>query len=320
MSFNSISEIRDFFKLVSDDPSKIKKELKKSLKALHPDKNEGEFKSEADENLYLQITSALDYLEATNLNTSLIVNTEVLGLTKILQSIVHQQNKEIFEEQKLKKSAVLSTELQNSITTFHKQNSTPKITSLILTAVITAIWVFPNVVKDHPLLSFLNTYNKEFTIFWIAGLIATGIFWLKIKSLEKIDEDLKRSYKLESTQNIIFSFFINWMSSTNRNSIINDEKEIFTFSKDDLVTFLTTRFPYLKKELEGKEYLKSYEMRPIIERTEFSIINAERKSNGLLNNIFLKPGELDVEISELICDLIIDRLRKKYLKNHIKKD
>ena len=45
MVFKTIKEIKDYFGLDSEDKDEIRKELIDKIRLIHPDKNNGEFKS-----------------------------------------------------------------------------------------------------------------------------------------------------------------------------------------------------------------------------------------------------------------------------------
>ena len=253
MDFDSLNDIIQHFDFDVKDADEVKKELKNLIKEVHPDKNRGDFKSETDKNSFHEIQAALEYLERLNSNVSLSTQSEIKVLAKVLTDLALTKKEESIAESVEKKSSSLTTKLQDSISSFHKLNSSPKITGIVATSIITALWVFPSVVKDHPLLKFLYNYNKEFTVFWIISLVFMGILWLKIKSSEKYDEEIKRSYKLESTQNYIFTLFIKWMKANHINYEITNQKRTITFSKDDLINFLILRFKTLQKNYEEKK-------------------------------------------------------------------
>lgn len=317
MNFNSLDEIVSHFELDDHDAEEVKKELKKLIKKVHPDRNHGDFKNEKDKELFMEIQAALEFLEG-NVNTSLATKNDITALTKVLKDLAVTRKDEVVAESIAKKGSSLTTKLQDSITAFHKQNTTPKITSIVATTIITALWVFPSTVKDHPLLGALYHYNKEFTIVWLFSLFTMGLLWLRIKSSERRDEQIKRSYKLEATQNFIFSLFTKWMSANHRNFSIRDNKRVISFSKDDMISFLITRYNFFQRRLRGTENRHHFEIEKIIKDLEEGGIFDEdnRRRSPLypfyrLTSFLPKPGEIDLEIAQLICDLIIDRLNAK---------
>lgn len=315
MNFDSIENITRHFELESNEKSKIKKDLKNLLKKVHPDKNNGEFRDENDQKKYLEIHSALEFIDKNISQTSLVKKNEITALTQVIEKLVStKKNKKSVDIIK-EKGVFLNNKLQDSIQEFHKKNSTPRITGVIATVIVTTIWAFPNIVKNHPLLSVLYKFNREFTIIWLFSLFVFGLLWLKIKTLEKKDEEIKKSYKLESKQNYIFNLFIIWLKSDYRNYEVRDEKRVVKFSKDDLIDFLITKYEVLQRNLNGKGNEESYEIENLIRTLEKEGRLVNRTKNSFMlqkyKDLFPKPGEIDFEIAHLICDLIIDRLNAK---------
>ena len=312
MDFNSIDEIISHFDFAVKDSEEVKKELRNLIKEIHPDKNKGDFRSDEDKAFFHEIQAALNYLEKADQSVSLSTQSEIKALTKALTDLALTKKVETIAESVEKTNSSLTTKLQDSITSFHRLNSSPKITGILATAIITALWAFPSVIKDHPLLKFLYHHNKEFTLFWVLSLVVMGMLWVKIKSSEKHDKQIKSSYKLESTQNNIFNLFIRWMVSNYINFEIKNHKRVITFSKDDLINFLTTRFKTLQRELMGRENLHSHdiekEIRAIEESGRFDRDTYRRRQVSpfsFFSNFLPKPGEIDLEIAQLICDLIV---------------
>jgi hypothetical protein len=317
MDFKSLDEIISHFELDNNDVEDLKKELKNLIKKIHPDRNKGEFKNDEDKDLYMEIQDALEFLEGSG-RTSLATNNDITALAKVLKDLATTRKDEVAAESIEKKGSSLTTKLQDSITAFHKQNTTPKITSIVATTLITGLWIFPSTVKDHPLLGALYQYNKEFTIIWLFSLFAMGLLWLRIKSAERRDEQIKRSYKLESTQNFIFSLFTKWMCANHKNYSINENKRVILFSKDDLISFLINRYNFLQRQLRGTENKHQFEIEKIIKDIEKEgVFDEDNHRKSPFNPFYQatsflpKPGEIDLEIAQLICDLIIDRLNAK---------
>lgn len=312
MDFKSIDDIVSHFNLNVSESEDIKRELKSLIKKVHPDKNQGNFKSDKDKDFYMKIQLALEFLESAN--TSLATKNDITDLAKVLKDLAVTRKEEDASVSTEKKSSSLTVKLQDSITDFHKQNSTPKITSLVITTIITALWAFPTVVKDHPLLGVLYHFNKEFTIIWVISLFAMGILWTRIKTAERKDEAIKKNYKLESSQNAIFSLFTKWLAANHRYELIYD-KRYLKFSKDDLISFLTTRFNYFQRRLRGNENLNKYEVelmfKEIEESREFQFDYRKKNLFDIFFRFLPTPGEIDLEIAQMICDLIIDRLNAK---------
>jgi hypothetical protein len=147
---------------------------------------------------------------------------------------------------------------------------------------------------------------------WLSSLFFSGILWVKIKASERRDEEIKRSYKLEATQNYIFTLFAGWLRINHKNYEIRNDKYFVKFTKDDLINFLVTRYEPLRRHMRGTENLPSYEFRDRIESFEKKSFDPnERYRRTLFWNFLPRPGEIDLEIAQLLCDLILDRLFSK---------
>lgn len=59
----TIEEIKKEFRINSNDISEIRKELRDIVKEIHPDKNEGKFKSDTDESKYHKTLKAIEFLD-----------------------------------------------------------------------------------------------------------------------------------------------------------------------------------------------------------------------------------------------------------------
>ena len=314
MNFESLDDIIAHFGLDATSSEEVKKELKKLIKELHPDKNGGEYKSIKDKDTHHEIQEAFEFIAA--INNSLATKKEITALTKVLKDLAITKKEESASEQIEKKRTSLSSKIQESVIHYHKQNNTPKISGLVIASLITALWAFPNVVKDHPILSFLLEYNLEFTIVWLSSLSFAGALWLKIQSAEKQDEQIKKSYKLESTQNGIFRIFIEWAAINPRNFDYVDKKKIVQFTKEELITFLITRYDIFQRKLSGLEYLRDHELRREIEQLEEIYFKNQRHNYGSkgifsFTRFIKRPGTIDLELAQVLADLIVERLTSK---------
>ncbi|WP_282018156.1 hypothetical protein [Salegentibacter mishustinae] len=327
MTFTTIDEIKDHFQLQSVTDEELKKEIKKLMKKHHPDPSgNGTFKSEKNKKDYLLLGEAFEFLSKKN--NSLTLKNEIQSLTKIVNELAltqqnNQQEKKVNSGEKKLRQAI-----NGSIKDFHSKNKFPKISSLVIAGVISAIWAFPNSLKDNPTLSFLYENHQYFTIVWLSVLIFSVLLWFIIKTIETKDEQIKKTLKVESVQNQIFILFTRWKVISN--NLIDTEANFFSgpillrFSKDELSSFLLNEYHILKKyhltKLSGFRALKELE----------NIKENERRLNPnlfnsavyqMVNFRFLpRAGELDIETSQLISDLIIERLEMKEIikSNEIK--
>ncbi|MFN8143536.1 MAG: hypothetical protein U0073_03865 [Bacteroidia bacterium] len=108
------------------------------------------------------------------------------------------------------------------------------------------------------------------------------------------------------------------MQANHKNYEVKDNKRVVKFCKDDLISFLITRFEILQRHLRGTENLPDYEItKKIHEFEEDNIYSIERRRKraltpfNILDSFLPIPGEINMEIAQLICDLLIERLNAK---------
>ena len=196
MTFNSLEQIIEYFDVDSSDIKGLRKELKKRLKKIHPDKNNGIFNDDDKEKEFHEIQTALEFLKSEPNKYPSLTRADLTSLASAIQELANTKQKDKDEEKVEKKKETLTNSIQESIQSFHKKNTVPKITGVAITLALSALWTFPNVAKEHPILSTLYKYNVEFTFFWILSIIGTAILWIRIKSVERNDAELKK--KLQS--------------------------------------------------------------------------------------------------------------------------
>lgn len=311
MKFNSLQEILDHFNITETDQELIKKHLKKLRKNIHPDKTLGDFKSEEDKKLFNEIQQALEFFK--NPTTSLQISKENSVLIKVVKNLSDQKKQEQINQTTSQAKSQLASYLNSSINSYHSQTKTPKITGVIITAAITALWVFPNIAKDHPLLKVLYQFNLVFLLMWIIALVILGILWLKIKSAENIDAQLKQGYKTETVQNHMFILFSKWFQYDHKNyDYVENHTRMLIFSVDDLVLFLMNRYDLLKEMISRENLVDDYYMIKTISEWEKSKKFSSGKKTLFkkysLLNLIPKPGDIDIESANIIGNIIIQRL------------
>ena len=302
MKFESIEQIIDYFNLEEKESNELKKKLKSLLIKYHPDKNKGEFKSDVEKQKYNDLDSAIQFLNENNTETAVIkpeLHELSLSITKLIQ-----KEEEIENEKELENfSQNLNQKLEKSIISFQDYYKKPRITGIIITTIITAIWAFPNIVKQHPILKFLYDFHLLFTTIWITVLIILGLAWLKIKIVEEKDNEFKKNLNLESTQNNIFKLFLYYQSSNYDNVKFDKEhNSSVIFSKDDLTSFILSRFKLYENEFKNKTISK-YEIDKYVREFEKNLTIKAKSSK-----FFPTAEEITTDVAELISSLILKRL------------
>ena len=240
MNFESINQLRLELGLNSSSKSDLKKEVKAKIKEIHPDKNNGEFKTEEEKQNYQKLKSALDFL---NSSTELVTREEITSLTKIIKDLA------LVKDEKRQES-VLSDKIDSKIKSFKSALLFPKITSTSIAGLLSIIWLFPKTVSEHQVLSrLLNTSDQVFTTFWLFTLGLSAYLWFFLNFLERRYKQRINTLKLETTQNFLFNEFIRY-KSYNVESVKNG---FLRFSKEELIEFISNY------NLNKKEY--QYDLR-----------------------------------------------------------
>lgn len=222
--FSSVKMIKDQFGIEEESMDELRSTLRSMQTEHHPDKNGGSFVDEYSESKYHELDKAISYIDSISKNNSELVTISVVAdLTKAVTAMVAAQN------EASSKDTLLSSEINRSIESYRSRLKTPRIALTALTVAISAIWVFPNTVKEHPVLSkFINFDSMTANIAWLYMLIFAVGFWVITWRTEELTKKRQESLKTESVQNRIFTSFI---SSLNKD----------TFTLEDFVEFIMFR-------------------------------------------------------------------------------
>ncbi len=222
MNFTSIEHIKIEFGLKGNQKDEIKSELKRKLADSHPDKvSEDKFDSEQFE----KIKSALGFINKPS--TDLVTTEQVTDLIKIVKELTTKNHIDSNEKQ-----------FTDSLDNLYKERKEalfiPKISLSVVTAVLSFLWLFPQTVQDHPILSkYINFENQTSTIIWLTLLMYTVFFWVLISRKEKKEKNLSKRLKTERTQNKILVDF-------------QKENNSQKFTKSDLTDFILDKYSFRK--------------------------------------------------------------------------
>ncbi|WBX75316.1 hypothetical protein PG911_11680 [Tenacibaculum ovolyticum] len=272
MKFKSIEQVKSEFGLNSNEQAEIKSELKRKLAESHPDKvGETNFDSEYFE----KIKSGLDFLTKTT-TTELVTTEQVTDLIQIVKELTTKNSSDTAEKQ-----------FSDSLDNYYKERKEalliPKISLSVITGVLSFLWLFPQTVQDHPILSkYINFENSASTLIWFVLLLYTIIFWIMISRKERREKNLSKRLKTERIQNKILVDF-------KREN--NDEK----FIKSDLTESILDKYSFRKQpsiltvfmgragiEQETAENLANY----IIGKAESKDLIKEVKESQTLDELY----------------------------------
>jgi hypothetical protein len=287
MEFSNIDQIRTLFSINSTVPEEIRKELKRKLKDVHPDKN----KPESDDSQAKQINSALDYIKSMNkksTSTELAKRNELEQLSLMIKSLLPK-----VEEASGLKS--LSSRIDKDIEVFKSRHKIPKITTSSISVVLSALWLFPESVQKHPVLSKLFSFdNHYFTAFWLTSIILTAFYWLITTLNENREKEYKQKLNLETVQNTLLRRFIDYKKYSSKGT----ESQMIHFDKEEFVSYLTG--------FESLDY-------PNVGYQSEKFLTSLKKIGELKKQI----GKIDAELAQSLADVILQRAINK---NFIIKD
>jgi len=290
MKFNDIEQIKKEFGLDASNFEEMRKELKRLLKDVHPDTNHGKFASQEQEDRYHKIQAGIGYIdEQRSKDTSLSIRTEVQELLQLFREVVPKTTQLDLDNR-------LSEIIENDVKSFKIKHKFPKITTAAVTVVLSALWLFPNTIKEHPVLSRIIDLNSEgFAVLWVFSLIVTAIYWLFTTFQENREEQSKKHLKTETVQNHIFRDFLRFTCYGQKD---DTSIKVMKFEKDELI-----------------RYLKNFEMT----ENPISVIRSEKFAAALGRNVKLHflLGHIDTEMAQLLADTMVQR---GLLKGIIEKD
>jgi len=203
--FSSLQMIKDQLGIDGESIDELRSKIRAIQMKYHPDKNGGDFVDEETKKQYLKLDEAISYIDTLKKqeNFDLVTISAVTDLTRAVTAMVTAQN------EVSNKETQLSSEIGRSIENYSSRLKIPKIALTAITVAISAIWMFPNTVKDHPVLSrFINFESMTISIIWLYILFGAVFFWFITWRKEESNKEFQESLKTESIQNSLFTKFI----------------------------------------------------------------------------------------------------------------
>jgi hypothetical protein len=315
MEFSSLDQIKNHFGIKDSSLDEIRKQLVNLLAENHPDKTGGTFSSPYRKSKYEEIDSAIKFLETIKQDL-LISSNDLTLLIQTIKDIVPQNSNNQIKHTSEEITNRLDQKITTSIIHFQKKHLFPKISSIAVTGFLTILWTFPQIAQDHLILKrFISPTNPIFTSLWFMSICITGMTWLYTKRYEKKDELIKKSYSLESTQNLMFKLFLTWVRSVNPQHVdLNSHRTIIRFTKDELVNFILNKFEILKEEFH--EFIDDDSDRLYFKMSDdknkdllrYSKNSDRNRQPFLLFQFIGRPGDIDIDIAQNLSESIITRL------------
>lgn len=304
MTFENLEQIKKYYGIQEVNIAKIRTHLKDRLKPLHPDTNDGSdtFSSEKNEKDYNEVLSALEFLKTIESKSLAITTFEIKELVKAtISELVPTLEGANLEKVDLLED--LKVQQDQSVTNFKIKHRGLKITSTSLTLLLTSIWMFPQIIDGHKILSNIFKNPLILSLLWLSALSIIALTWTIIKRREKLKDDTVSSFSLESIQNNMFTLFVGFCSG--KFDFWYDDHSVLKFSKDDFTAFLMNDYFDLKYLMDHKlqseytyEIFKKYDNK---KRTGWTPLHLLRPR--------LRYMELDLAVS--LNELLFERFLEK---------
>lgn len=311
MEFSTIDEIKEHFGIEANDNAELRKILKQRLLHVHSDTTKGEYKSKVQKREHEEIQLAIDFIDI-NRNELVLSKKEWLDIKNKIDELSVIRQKESFEE-KEKMITVLKDNIKYSITKYRKSHLSLKVSSIVVTSIITAIWAFPFTLGNNVLLNNIPFFKSPlFSIIWIFLLGFTGFIWIYTKSIEKKDSILKQNFLSDSTQDDIFKLFCAWIRNINYKNFNSDNKT-YNFSRNQLYNFILNHYNSLHDNYEEIIELTDTELylRIATDYKGAKELLTYTKSDSFKDRLlffFSKPGDIDIELANNLTDIMIEKL------------
>ncbi len=222
ISYTSLEQIREDFQIIDENPETIRAKLRIKMSSIHPDHTGGSFANKKDEKLFHKLSAAIEFIDNRDKNGALVSVSAVTELTKAVTELIKAQSS-VAEN-------TLSDQIKDHIQSYRSRFKFPKIALSAITVALTAVWIFPNTIKDHPILGkFFDTEDIRFRFAWLFVLLFTVMFWIMVWIKEERQREFQESLKTEMVQNKLFREFLRYFKKNN-------------FSIEELVDFLIKRY------------------------------------------------------------------------------
>lgn len=228
MRFESIDEIRRFFN-VHGSSDKVRRELRERQVAIHPDQNAGAFRSETEEAEFHRLGEAINAIDAgiPESSNALVTVSAVGDIISLVYDSVR--------ESQVSNIDLLHNETERRVTEYRQSHLLPKISLPSISAVLTFLWAFPNLVAENSAFSgILAPSTWGFQILWAGALSITASVWFVLWRTELRQAQFQRRVTTERFQNDEMMEFL-WAQG-------NIETDGSTFTKAHFAEWLVQKY------------------------------------------------------------------------------
>ncbi len=263
MTYVSIQQIKSDFDIHTDDVDVLLEHLKEVRNKVHPNSTQGNFVDAAQKETYYKVEEAIEYANKHKGNDQLMVVSKMTDLMKVMVAELIPANKQNSLEQHLE------TKITKAVKNHRSKLFIPKVSLTAFTTVLSFLYFMPTQIKANPTMSLLvDPTSRQFAQVWVLLLVSTALFWIISYYRDQKSKNLLSLLKVESTQNIIFSEFLE----------INKE-----FTKDKLTRFIFGYYKSKSKEPFIRLILNNHEIisLEIAQNTAEVILSRAEKKNAI---------------------------------------
>lgn len=231
--FHSLKEICDEYNIEhKEDAEYIKTQLNNLQWVTHPDLNSDD--ADAKEKSY-RLNAAYDFIKKYQRKSQDLVT--VSDIADLIQT-VNRQNElsRVIKENE----SIIENSYKRSLKQIRNSFLPAKITTSIMTAIITVLWTFPSLFEQNPMLGdLINEYGEsEFflylTMAWLIALSSTALAFFNARYQEAKCEAILYNFKDKRFQYDVFSNFIKSIimdRNSNKLSFFRNELESFILNE-----------------------------------------------------------------------------------------
>lgn len=227
--YNSINEICNEFNIKdSEDIDQILRELTEIQSKLHPDNNPNIDKNNTEK--YFRVSEAKNFIRKHYKQNHNLV--EVSDFEELMKVVNNNSLSVILKEKERNLESTYETKVKQIKSSYIPK----KIAVGTIIAIFSAVWAFPSVLEQNPLISRYILINNEIfytilTIIWILVLLMSFLFLLQILKRETYFKNILSEFKGTKFQYEVFSAFAKQL-------IEKQNSKNITFFRNELEKFI----------------------------------------------------------------------------------
>ena len=205
--FSSLEQIASTFGLQTAAPDEVRDLLRRRRLELHPDRTGGQFESEEAREQFHLIEEALTAADTMATDSTALVPVE--AITQIVRALREESLHGTRENREEALQSRLGAQVERSLGAFRSPVQPPTVVLSAITAVLTALWLFPKVAMEHPVLKqIIDVGSPAFGAVWMSLVMTASMGWVLSWRQKDRFERLHRALRTEAYQNHLFERFV----------------------------------------------------------------------------------------------------------------